>query len=90
MASPLVLLTPAVAFALGFPKVRDEFGVIFGSVALISAVAAPLVGLVTSLVARRQRARRRFIVMGAVSSVPVLFFLVFGVLYTECPDGQHC
>ncbi|MFF8936498.1 hypothetical protein ACF08O_17520 [Streptomyces paradoxus] len=85
-----MLLTPAIAFALGFPTVREDFGVIFGSVALISAVAAPLMGLVLSLVARRQRARRRFIVMGAVSGVPVLFFLVFGVLYTECPDGHHC
>ncbi|MFJ4816515.1 hypothetical protein [Streptomyces sp. NPDC088801] len=90
VASPLVLLTPAIAVAMGFPKVRDEFGVLFGLVALIGAMAAPLVGLVVSLVERRQRARRRFLIMGAVSSVPVLFFLVFGVLYTECPDGHHC
>jgi hypothetical protein len=39
---------------------------------------------------RRRQARRRFIVMGAVSGVPVPFFLVFGVLLPECPDGCHC
>lgn len=88
--SPLILLTPAIAFARGLPEVREEFGEMFGMAALISATAAPLLGFVVALVARRQRARRRFVIMGTVTSVPVLFFLIFGVLLPECPDGYHC
>lgn len=83
VASPLILLAPAIAMAMGLPEVRAESGAMFGLTALISAVAAPTVGFVVSHVARRQRARRRFVVMGAVSSVPVLFFLVFGLLLSE-------
>ncbi|MFI8181074.1 hypothetical protein OG539_07805 [Actinacidiphila glaucinigra] len=85
-----VLLTPVIAHKLGFPHVRDDFGRFFGTAALISAVLAPLLGFVVALVARRRRARGRFVVMGAVSGVPVLFFWVFGVLLAECPDGYHC
>lgn len=83
VASPLILLAPAIAMAMGLPEVRAESGAMFGLAALISAVAAPTVGFVVSHIARRQRARRRFVVMGAVSSVPVLFFLVFGLLLSE-------
>lgn len=90
VASPLILLTPAIALAMGFPEVREELGVVFGPAALVSALAAPAMGFVVALAGRRQRARRRFIVMAAVSGVPVLFFLVFGVLLAECPDGHHC
>ncbi|AVH61026.1 hypothetical protein C4B68_07380 [Streptomyces dengpaensis] len=89
MATPLILLTPAIALAMGFPEVREEFGGIFGLAALSGAVAAPAMGFVVAL-GRRRQARRRFAIMGAVSSVPVLFFWVFGVLLAECPDGYHC
>ncbi|MER8068954.1 hypothetical protein ABTZ59_11755 [Streptomyces sp. NPDC094034] len=68
---------------MGFPGVRDEYGLVFGWTALISAVAAPTVGFVVALVSRRRRARRRFAIMGAVSSVPILFFWIFGVLLGE-------
>ncbi|MEU1489807.1 hypothetical protein ABZ456_06065 [Streptomyces sp. NPDC005776] len=90
VAAPLVLLTPVIALALGFPEVREEFGRTFGLAALGSAVAAPAVGFVVALIGRRRQARRRFAIMGAMSSVPVLFFWVFGVLLAECPDGYHC
>ncbi|TPQ24074.1 hypothetical protein FGD71_000830 [Streptomyces sporangiiformans] len=90
MATPLILLTPAIAHAMGFPEMREEFGRIFGLAALSSAVAAPAMGFVVALVGPRRQARRRFAIMGAVSSVPVLFFWAFGVLLAECPDGYHC
>ncbi|USQ86140.1 hypothetical protein NFX46_22010 [Streptomyces phaeoluteigriseus] len=90
VAAPLLFLTPVIARAMGFPEVREEFGRIFGLAALGSAVVAPAVGFVVALIGRRRRARRRFAIMGAVSSVPVLFFWVFGVLLAECPDGYHC
>ncbi|MFD7289732.1 hypothetical protein [Streptomyces sp. NPDC059863] len=75
---------------MGFPGVRDEYGVMFGWAALISAVVAPTAGFVVALVRRRRRARRRFAAMGAVSSVPILFFWIFGILLAECPSGYHC
>ncbi|AWW41735.1 hypothetical protein [Streptomyces cadmiisoli] len=90
MATPFILLTPAIALAMGFPGIRDEFGRIFGLAALIGAVVAPVMGFTVALVQRRRRDRRRFAIMGAVSSVPVLFFWIFGVLLAECPDGYHC
>ncbi|MEU4096148.1 hypothetical protein [Streptomyces sp. NPDC026673] len=90
MASPLILLTPLITLIAGFPEVREEFGRVFGLAALTSAVVAPATGFLVALVGRRRQARRRFAVMGAVSGVPVLFFLVFGVLFAECPDGYHC
>ncbi|MER5281176.1 hypothetical protein ABT025_36385 [Streptomyces sp. NPDC002809] len=89
-ASPLILLTPVIAFAMGFPEVREEFGRAFGAAALGSAVVAPAAGSVVALIGHRRQARRRFLVMGVVSGVPVLFFWVFGVLLAECPDGRHC
>ncbi|MER6133693.1 hypothetical protein [Streptomyces sp. NPDC001815] len=90
VVAPVILLTPAVAHAMGVPEVREEWGRLFGLAALLSMVVAPAAGLAVALVGRRRRARRRFIVMGAVSSLPVLFFWVFGVLFAECPDGYHC
>ncbi|MFD5748568.1 hypothetical protein [Streptomyces sp. NPDC127033] len=82
-AAPLVLLTPAIAYAMGFPEIREEFGRAFGLAALISAVTAPTVGCAVALAGGRRRARQRFVIMGAVSGVPVLFFLVFGILLAE-------
>ncbi|MFJ9030865.1 hypothetical protein ACIRQP_20510 [Streptomyces sp. NPDC102274] len=90
MAAPLVLLTPLIARSMGFPGVRDEYGAIFGWAAVASAVIAPTMGFVVAHVNRRRRARRRFAIMGAVSSVPILFLWIFGVLLAECPDGYHC
>jgi MFS-type transporter involved in bile tolerance (Atg22 family) len=90
MTTPLILLTPAIALAMGFAEVREEFGRVFGLAALSSAVVSPAMGAVVALVGRRRRACRRFAIMGAVSSVPVLFFWIFGVLLAECPDGYHC
>ncbi|MFC8228126.1 hypothetical protein [Streptomyces sp. NPDC057287] len=89
-ATPLILLIPVIAHVRGAPEVREQFGRMFGSAALISAVAAPAMGFALALVRHRPQARRRFAVMGAVSAVPVLFFWVFGVLLAECPDGSHC
>ncbi|MET9879899.1 hypothetical protein ABZZ36_35605 [Actinacidiphila glaucinigra] len=85
-----VLLTPVIAHKMGFPQVRDDLGRFFGAAALVSAVLPPLLGFVVALVSGRRGARGRFVVMGAVSGVPVLFFWVFGVLLAECPDGYHC
>ncbi len=89
LVSPLILLTPTVSHAMGFPAVRDEFGTMFGTAALCSAVIPPAVGFAVALAGHRRQARRRFAVMGAVGSVPVLFW-AFGVLLAECPDGYHC
>ncbi|MFD9866551.1 hypothetical protein ACFXI8_08910 [Streptomyces niveus] len=90
MASPLILLTPAGALAMGFPGVRAEFGMEFIWAALVGAVVAPVTGFVVAHMGHRRRARRRFAVMGAVSAVPILYFWVFAVLLAECPDGYHC
>ncbi|MEU0522340.1 hypothetical protein [Streptomyces niveus] len=90
MASPLILLTPAGALAMGFPGVRAEFGMEFIWAALVGAVVAPVAGFVMAHMGHRRRARRRFAVMGAVSAVPILYFWVFAVLLAECPDGYHC
>ncbi|MGI5248648.1 hypothetical protein [Actinacidiphila glaucinigra] len=57
---------------------------------MVSAVLALLLGFVVALVARRRKARGRFVVMGAVTGVPVLYFWVFGVLLAEWPDRCHC
>ncbi|MEU9093543.1 hypothetical protein ACIOEW_30285 [Streptomyces sp. NPDC087901] len=89
-ASPLILLTPVIALAMGFPEVREEFGRACGLAALGSAVVVPAAGAVVAITGHRRQARRRFAVMGAVSSVPVLFFWVFGVLLAECPGSHHC
>ncbi|TXL89972.1 hypothetical protein [Streptomyces sp. IB2014 016-6] len=89
-ASPLILLTPVLALATGFPGVRAQFGIEFASAALVGAVVAPVAGFVVAHVGHRRRARRRFTVMGAVSAVPILFIWVFAVLLAECPDGYHC
>ncbi|MFJ4321298.1 hypothetical protein ACIP46_39460 [Streptomyces lavendulae] len=62
----------------------------FGLMALFTAVLAPTAGLVVAHVRDRREARGRFLVMAAVSGVPILFFLFFGVLFRECPDGYHC
>lgn len=90
VAAPLILVTPVIALAAGFPEVREESGRMFGWAALVSAAVAPAVGGVVAVVGGRRQACRRFAVMGAVSSVPILFFWVFGVLLAECPDGYHC
>lgn len=90
MASPLILLTPAAALAMGFPGVRAEFGLKFALAAVVSAVVAPVAGFVVALAGHRPRARRRFTVMAVVSGVPILFMWIFGVLLAECPDGYHC
>ncbi|MET8854672.1 hypothetical protein [Streptomyces sp. NPDC004579] len=89
VASPLILLAPAIAFAMGLPDMRREFGEMFGLAALTSAMAAPTLGFVVASRSRRRQALRRFIIMGTLSSGLALF-LIFGVLYTECPDGYHC
>ncbi|MFD3918999.1 hypothetical protein [Streptomyces sp. NPDC058595] len=90
MASPLILLTPVTALAMGFPGVRAEFGTEFLWAALAGAVIAPAAGFVVALATHRRRARGRFTVMGAVSAVPLLYMWVFGVLLAECPDGHGC
>ncbi|MGX6743284.1 hypothetical protein [Streptomyces xantholiticus] len=90
MIFPLILLTPVTALALGFPSVRERFGAVFGVAALISAVLPPAAGFALALAGGRRRARRRFAVMAGVGSVPVVFFLVFGVLLAECPSGHRC
>ncbi|MFE5923091.1 hypothetical protein [Streptomyces sp. NPDC056468] len=83
VAAPFILVTPPIAHRLGFPVVRDQFGLVFALTAVISAVAAPVAGFTVALVARRRRARGRFVMMGVVTSVPLLFFWVFGVLLAE-------
>ncbi|MCX5521312.1 hypothetical protein OG342_00145 [Streptomyces bobili] len=90
VAAPLILVTPAIAHGVGYPVVRDEFGLTFALTAVTSAVAAPVAGFIVALVARQRGARRRFVIMGVVTSVPLLFFWAFGVLLAECPDGYHC
>ncbi|MFI1154539.1 hypothetical protein [Streptomyces sp. NPDC020817] len=62
----------------------------FGLMALFTAALAPTAGLVVSQVWDRREARGRFLIMAAVSSVPLLFLLFFGVLFPECPDGYRC
>jgi hypothetical protein len=90
VAAPLLLLTPGTALALGFPQAREEFGRVLGYTALAGAALAPAMGLVVASIGHRQPARRRFALMGAVSSVPLLFLWIFGTLLAECPDGYHC
>lgn len=75
---------------MGLPDVRRETGWAFGLMALFTAVLAPAAGFVVARVGDRREVRGRFLIMAAVSSVPILFFLFFGVLFPECPDGYHC
>ncbi|MEU0650617.1 hypothetical protein [Streptomyces umbrinus] len=75
---------------MGLPDVRGEVVWVFGLLALFTAALAPTAGLVVAQVGDRRKARGRFLIMAAVSSVPILFFLFFGVLFPECPDGYHC
>lgn len=89
VAGPLVLFTPAIARAAGFPRVLEEFGGIFWWAAPAGAVVAPAAGLVVAHLGRRRKAFRRFIVMATLSGALVLAG-VFGVLLAECPDGHHC
>ncbi|MFE6100796.1 hypothetical protein ACFVQ4_12620 [Streptomyces laurentii] len=89
-SAPLILCTPLIAYAAGLPDVRREAGGVFGLVALVAAVLAPTAGLVVTRLGDRRKARGRFLIMAAVSSVPILFFLFFGVLYSECPSGGSC
>jgi hypothetical protein len=89
-SAPVLLFTPAIAYAMGLPDVRREIGWAFGLMALFTAVLVPAAGLVVVRVGDRREVRGRFLIMAAVSSVPILFFLFFGVLFPECPDGYHC
>ncbi|MER5763032.1 hypothetical protein [Streptomyces sp. NPDC002082] len=75
---------------MGWPGVRRELGWAFGLMALSTAVLAPTAGLVVARVRNRREVRGRFLVMAAVSGVPVVLLLFFGVLFPECPDGYHC
>lgn len=79
-----------LAAAAGLPDVRREVGWLFGLVALATAVLAPTAGLVVTRLGGRREARGRFLIMAAVSSVPILFFLFFGVLYSECASEGRC
>ncbi|WP_406229018.1 hypothetical protein [Streptomyces anthocyanicus] len=89
-SAPLLVFIPAIAYAMGLPDVRREVGWAFGLLALLTAALAPTAGLVAAQIGDRREARGRFLIMVAVSSVPILFFLLFGVLFPECPDGHHC
>ncbi|BDE36789.1 hypothetical protein ACQ9AR_36565 [Streptomyces lividans] len=89
-SAPLLVFIPAIAYAMGLPDVRREVGWAFGLLALLTAALAPTAGLVAAQIGDRREARGRFLIMAAVSSVPILFFLLFGVLFPECPDGHHC
>ncbi len=75
---------------MGLPDTEQETGRAFVLMALGAAVCAPAAGFVVAQVRDRRGDRARFLIMATVSGVPILFFLVFGVLYTECPDGYHC
>ncbi|MFF4168066.1 hypothetical protein [Streptomyces sp. NPDC001741] len=88
-SAPLLLFAPAIASAMG-SDVRQEIGWLLGLMALFTAALAPTAGLVVAQVGGRREMRGRFLIMAAVSSVPILFFLFFGVLFPECPDGYHC
>ncbi|QEV43606.1 hypothetical protein CP978_30995 [Streptomyces nodosus] len=88
-SAPLLLFVPAIAHAMGLPDVRRETGWVFGLMALVTAVLAPAAGFTVAQVGDRREACGRFLIMAAVSSVPILF-LFFGVLLAECPDGYHC
>lgn len=86
-SAPLLLFTPAIAYAMGLPDVRREVGWVFGLLALLTAALAPTAGLVVARVGYRREARGRFLIMAAVSSVPILFFLFFGVLFPSARTG---
>ncbi|MFJ3036985.1 hypothetical protein [Streptomyces tendae] len=89
-SAPLLLFAPAIAYAMGLPDVRREVGWVFGLLALLTAALAPTAGLVAAQIGDRREARGRFLIMAAVSSVSILFFLFFGVLFPECPEGYYC
>ncbi|MFG2755329.1 hypothetical protein [Streptomyces wuyuanensis] len=89
-SAPLLLFAPAIAQAMGLPDVRREVGWAFALMALFTAVLAPAAGLVVARVGDRPEARGRFLIMAVLSGVPIFFFLFFGVLFPECPDGYHC
>ncbi|MGW6287341.1 hypothetical protein [Streptomyces sp. NPDC055107] len=89
-SAPLILFAPTIVHAMGLPDVRQETGWTFGVIALFTAALAPAAGFVVAKVGRRRVACRRFLIMATVSGVPILFFLFFGVLFPECPDGYHC
>ncbi|WP_240658308.1 hypothetical protein [Streptomyces populi] len=65
-------------------------GWVFVLMALFTAVLAPTTGFVVAQIRDRREARRRFLIMAAVSGGLILFFLLSGVLFSECPDGYHC
>ncbi|MEU6705439.1 hypothetical protein [Streptomyces wuyuanensis] len=89
-SAPLLLFAPAIAQAMGMPDVRREVGLAFALMALFTAVLAPAAGFVVARVGSRPEVRGRFLIMTVLSGVPILFFLFFGVLFAECPDGYHC
>ncbi|PKT67488.1 hypothetical protein CW362_40190 [Streptomyces populi] len=89
-STPLLLFAPAIAHAMGLPGVRREMGWVFVLMALFTAVLAPTTGFVVAQIRDRREARRRFLIMAAVSGGLILFFLLSGVLFSECPDGYHC
>ncbi|MCX5583304.1 hypothetical protein ACFV0H_18880 [Streptomyces erythrochromogenes] len=90
IATPLILFTPGIARAMGFPEVGQEFGDRFARAAAASAVGTPAIGYVLAHIGGRRRARGRFAVMAVVSALPVFFlWLLLGPL-SECPAGHHC
>jgi hypothetical protein len=70
--------------------VGQEIGWAFGLVALSTAVLAPAAEWVTAQVGDRRESRGRYLIMAAVPGVPILFHLLFGVLFSKCPDGYPC
>ncbi|MFC5900722.1 hypothetical protein ACFQ60_46790 [Streptomyces zhihengii] len=65
---------------MGLPELRQGAGWACGLLALLTAVLAPAVGLLVTRRADRRATRGRFRIMPAVSSVPVVFVVVFGLL----------
>ncbi|MFE6331702.1 hypothetical protein ACFVOK_00570 [Streptomyces sp. NPDC057798] len=87
-SAPFLLFTPAIAYAMGLPDLRQEIGWVFGLMALFTAVLAPAAGFVVARVGDRREARGRFLIL-AVMSGGILSFLFHGVLFPECPDGSR-
>ncbi|WP_328664227.1 hypothetical protein [Streptomyces sp. NBC_00328] len=84
------MFAPAIAHSMGLPDVRRGIGWVFGLTGLFAFALAPAAGFVVARVSNRRRACGRFLVMAAVSTLPILFLVVIGVLFPECPDGYHC